>query len=251
MVGFANTSAREMIACVFTTYGSTTPVDYHTFETTRNAWDPQQPIETLFKQIQDYVDFSEAGGVTIGEAHQISVEYTTIFAAGSFMSACCHWNEKEEEHNNWITFKAHFAATYHQRKHMQREPASASGHHSENSGVGHTEGDMDDATIGAIANLATATAAYRGVVAALMEANACSAKQLEDRSTELKEIRALLKKEHTGRRSFTPSLDNNGWSHGYKVVNSHTAQSCNYPNDGHKRKATKNNTMGGSQANNE
>jgi hypothetical protein len=29
----------------------------------RKAWDPQQPVETLFKQIQDRVDFAEAGGV--------------------------------------------------------------------------------------------------------------------------------------------------------------------------------------------
>jgi hypothetical protein len=33
------------------------------FEHMRRAWDPQQPVETLFKQIQDCADYSEAGGV--------------------------------------------------------------------------------------------------------------------------------------------------------------------------------------------
>jgi hypothetical protein len=31
----------------------------------RRAWDPQQPVESLFKQIQDCADYYEAGGVLI------------------------------------------------------------------------------------------------------------------------------------------------------------------------------------------
>jgi hypothetical protein len=41
---------------------------------------------------------------------------------------------------------------------------------------------MAEATIGALANLATATASYHGVVGTLMEANARLVKQLEDNS---------------------------------------------------------------------
>jgi hypothetical protein len=45
---------------------------------------------------------------------------------------------------------------------------------------------MAEAIIGALANLATETAADRGVVAALTQANARLAKQLEDNSNELR-----------------------------------------------------------------
>jgi hypothetical protein len=31
-----------------------------------------KPVETLFKQIQDGVEFAEAGGVAIGAAHKLS-----------------------------------------------------------------------------------------------------------------------------------------------------------------------------------
>jgi hypothetical protein len=41
------------------------------------------------------------------------------------------------------------------------------------------EDQMDESTIGALGTLATATAAYRGVVAALTQANSRLAKQLE------------------------------------------------------------------------
>jgi hypothetical protein len=67
MVDYANISARDMLDNLFETYGNITAVDLEiNFEHMRRAWDPQQPVETLFKQIQDCADYSEAGGLPIG-----------------------------------------------------------------------------------------------------------------------------------------------------------------------------------------
>jgi hypothetical protein len=53
MVGFANITARAMLDHLFMTYGNITTVDLeNNFEHMRRAWDPQQPVESLFKQIQ-------------------------------------------------------------------------------------------------------------------------------------------------------------------------------------------------------
>jgi hypothetical protein len=50
MVGYANISARYMLHHLFETYGNITAVDLEiNFENMRRAWDPQQPVETLFK----------------------------------------------------------------------------------------------------------------------------------------------------------------------------------------------------------
>jgi hypothetical protein len=63
MVGFANISDRYMLDHRFGTYGNITAVDLEiNFEHMRRAWDPQQPVESLFKQIQDFADYYEAGG---------------------------------------------------------------------------------------------------------------------------------------------------------------------------------------------
>jgi hypothetical protein len=76
MVGYANISARDMLDHLFETYGNITAVDLEiNFEHMRRAWDPHQPVESLFKQIQDYADYSEAGGVPIGPSQQINVGY--------------------------------------------------------------------------------------------------------------------------------------------------------------------------------
>jgi hypothetical protein len=168
------------------------------------------------------------------------------------VSACRQWNEKTLADKTWEQFKAHFSAAHHQHKQMQGESAATAGYHSSNAAVGPTEDQMAESTIGALENLATATAAGRGIVATLMEANARLVKQLEDNSNELRELKTLMKKERTeklGQHSFNPSPNNYCWTHGYKVANTHTSLSLNFPKQGHKREATRTDNTGGSQAN--
>jgi hypothetical protein len=135
---------------------------------------------------------------------------------------------------------------------MQGESAATAGYHSSNAAVGQTQDNLSEATIGSLSNLATATAADRGVVATLTEANARLVKWLEDNSNELREIKVLIRKERVekrGQRSFNPYPNNYCWTHGYKVDNTHTSLSCKLPKPGHKQEATRADNMGGSQAN--
>jgi hypothetical protein len=120
MVGFAKMSARKMLDHLFMTYGNTTSVDLeNNFEQMRRAWDPQQPVESLFKQTQECADYYKAGGIIIGHPQQINVGYAKIFATGHFMSACRRWNEKPNIEKTWSQFKAHFAAAHRQHNKMQ------------------------------------------------------------------------------------------------------------------------------------
>jgi hypothetical protein len=83
MVGYTNVSARDMLDHLFDTYGNITAVDLEiNFEHMRRAWDPQQPVETIFKQIQDCADYSEAGDVLIGDPQQINVGYAKYLQQG-------------------------------------------------------------------------------------------------------------------------------------------------------------------------
>jgi hypothetical protein len=139
IVGYANISASGMLDHLFETYGNITAVDLEiNFEHMRRAWDPHQPVETLFKQIQDCADYSESGGVFIGHPQQINVGYANIFATGHFMSACRRWNEKPTAEKTWAQFKSHFAAAHRQHKQMQGESAATAGYHSANSAMTQT-----------------------------------------------------------------------------------------------------------------
>jgi hypothetical protein len=152
-----------------------------------------------------------------------------------------------------VIIQGNFAAAHRQHKQIQGESAATSGYHAANAAVIKTEDKMAEAIIGALANLATVTANDRGVVATLTESNARLAKQLEDNTSELQDLKALLNKERTERRgqhTLNPYPNNYCWNHGYKVVNTHTSLSCNFPKQGHNREATRADNMGGSQANN-
>jgi hypothetical protein len=86
----------------------------------RRAWDPHQPVEILFKQIQDCADYSEAGGVLIDHPQQINVGYAKKIATGHLMSACAQWNDKHTiEEKTWAQFRMHFAAAHRQHKQIQ------------------------------------------------------------------------------------------------------------------------------------
>jgi hypothetical protein len=108
------------------------------FEQMRRAWDPHQPVDSIFKQIHDCADYSEAGGVISGHPHHILVGYAKIFSTGHFMSACLRWNENPNIKKTWSQFKANFSAAHRQHNQMQGESAASSGYHSANAAVGQT-----------------------------------------------------------------------------------------------------------------
>jgi hypothetical protein len=143
----------------------------------RKASDPQQPVEMLFKQIQYCVDFAEAEGVAIGAAQKLSSAYSKIFKSGKFNSACRRWDEKLEGDKTWNNFKIHFAAAYRQHRQMQGETIGAQAF-ANSAFTQASEDDLAEQALGAFANLATATAVDRNVVAQLTEANSRLAKQL-------------------------------------------------------------------------
>jgi hypothetical protein len=137
---------------------------------------------------------------------------------------------------------------------MKGQTAAHAGFQSANAAMTQNEDHMAEATIGALANLATATAADRGVVAALTQPNSRLVKQLEETSSELRELKALLhqeRRDRRGPRNVNVTANNYCWTHGYKVGKTHTSLTCNTRNPGHKAEATQTDNMGGSQANKE
>jgi hypothetical protein len=120
MVEYANISARDMLDHLFETYIKISEEELEiNFKHLRRAWDPQQPVETLFKKIQECADYSDAGDVPIGPSQQINVGNSEIFATGHFMSACRRWIEKPAAEKTWTHFKSHFAAAHRQHNLME------------------------------------------------------------------------------------------------------------------------------------
>jgi hypothetical protein len=66
MVGYTSVSARDMLDHLFDTYGNIAAVDLEiNFEHMRRALDPQQPVETLFKQIKTVLPIRGQGASSL------------------------------------------------------------------------------------------------------------------------------------------------------------------------------------------
>ena len=108
-----------MLDNVFLWYGTIMSIYLEkNFENMCKAWDPQKLVETIFKQIHNCVEFSEAGDITIDEAQNPTTAYTKILTNATFNSACRLWDEKVEAYNNWDNLNIHFANYYRQHRQM-------------------------------------------------------------------------------------------------------------------------------------
>jgi hypothetical protein len=89
IVGYANCKSLQLLTHLLTYCAMIAPTELtHNYERLNTPYDPNQPIETLFQQIQDARAFAVAGGQPYGAAMIVNVAYTLIFNMGLFSDAC-------------------------------------------------------------------------------------------------------------------------------------------------------------------
>jgi hypothetical protein len=224
------------------------------YERLNAPYDPNQPIETLFQQIQDDRAFAVAGGQPYGAAMIVNVAYTLVFNTGLFPDACWALQSRAIARKKWAQFKLDFA-TAHREFRLTNQTAQRSGFHSANMMIEQGREETMQDTVDAIAQLTTATASDRGTIATLTTTNAKLATQLEATQAQIEqlkdEIAALknkIKPAWQGQRPIkTTNNDSYCCSHGYQVAKSHTSATCNMKKSRHKDVANKSNPMGGFQ----
>jgi hypothetical protein len=195
------------------------------YERLNAPYDPNQPIEMLFHQIQDARAFEVAGGQPYGAAMIVNVAYTLVFNTGVFPDACRAWQSRAIAGKTWAQFKLDFA-TAHREFRLTNQTAQQSVFHSDNMMIGQGREEKIQDTVDAIAQLATATASDRGTVATLTTTNAKLATQLEDAQAHIAQLKNesvtlknRIKPAWKGQRPInTTNNESYCWSHGYQVA---------------------------------
>jgi hypothetical protein len=132
IVGYANCTSFQLLTHLLTYYALIAPTELtQNYERLNAHYDPNQPIETLFQQIQDARAFAVAGGQTYGAAMIVNVAYTLIFNTGLFPDACRAWQSRAIAGKTWAQFKIDFA-TAHREFRLTNQTAQHSGFHSVN-----------------------------------------------------------------------------------------------------------------------
>jgi hypothetical protein len=150
----------------------------HNYERLNAPYDPNQPIETLFQQVQDARAFAVAGGQPYGSAMIVNVAYNLVSNTGVFPDAFRVWKSRATAGKTWEQFKIDFA-TAHRDFRLTNQTAQKSGSHSANMMIEHGQEEKMQDTVDVMTQLATATASDRGTVATLTTTNAKLATQLE------------------------------------------------------------------------
>jgi hypothetical protein len=101
------------------------------YERLNTPYDPNQPIETLFQQIQDARAFAVAGGQPYGAAMIINVAYTLLFNTGLYPDACRAWQSRALAAKTWAQFKIDLS-TDHREFRLTNQTAQQSGFQSAN-----------------------------------------------------------------------------------------------------------------------
>jgi hypothetical protein len=148
------------------------------YERLNTPYDPNLPIETLFRKIQDARAFAVAGGQPYRATIIVNVAYTLVFNTGLFPDACRAWESRVAAGKTWAQFKIDFA-TAHREFQLTNQTAQQSGFHGANMMIEQGRDDSVQETVDAISQLATATASGRGTVATLTTTNAKLVNQLE------------------------------------------------------------------------
>jgi hypothetical protein len=250
VVGDANHTSLDLLTHLLTYYATIAPNKLtQNYDRLNTPYDPNQPTESLFQQIQYAWAFAIAGGQPYGDAIIVNVAYTIVFNTGLFPDACRAWQVRPAAQKSLTNLKIHFAAA-HREFSLTNQTAHNSEFHSARMMIEHHpyQGITD-----AILQLAVATASDNDTVATLTDTNARLTLQLETSQAYVKnpkedivQLKIKIKPAWQGQRpAKTTNNDNYCWSHGYQVHNEHTSASCKNHKKGHKKEATKTNPMGG------
>ena len=217
--GFTTVSTFQILEHLYLTYGRITGMDLDDNEKRmKTKYDPNQPIDTLFRQIESGVEFADAGGAPFSPRQIVNIAYLLIFATGAYADECKLWNRRAPVAQTWIEFKQVFTTAYRERRdlqHLQRQ-ATAGQHfganhmrsNNQNNTTPPTPDDTHDYhadTRDALTAIANATLENGTHVANLASDNASLRAQLMEMQTLMRSMQATLLGANNQRRAPTPT----------------------------------------------
>ena len=183
-VGFSNQTFLTMMAHLYLHYAKITPNDLALNDKAmKTPYDPNLPIENLFEQITDAVEYASAGKTPYTPLQMVSTAYQLVFNTGVFSLDCKEWRKRPTVNQQWPDF-----VTFWTEKHMDYREEQT-----QMTGQGFQANNVtpQQETIDAIACLATATAHDRQAMENLTATNLILTKELKNAQESL--VTALTK----------------------------------------------------------
>ena len=121
-------------------------------------YDPSRPIEVLFDQIEDAIDYAAAGKAAFTTQQIVNTAYNLVYDTGVFVDECKVWRKKEQANQTWAEFQRLFTEA-HQDLQESRATSRSTGY--------ANNVTQDSTALEALTQLANAATADRTAMATL------------------------------------------------------------------------------------
>lgn len=126
--GYSDVTIISILSHLRTTYGQLTPKDLEdNRELLKDRWNPDAPLEDLWKHIRTIRATAIAGAVPIADGTTIELTLVALTKAGVYNHAITTWQDRDTMDHTWLNFVAHF--TKHEKIRRSKLTAQAAGYH--------------------------------------------------------------------------------------------------------------------------
>ena len=250
-IGYANVTTLEMLTHLYDSYARITQGDLDENDRRmKQAWDPNQPFETLIDQIEDAIDFSAAGNTPYSRQQIVNAAYNAVFRTGLFADDCKTWRKRPEADKTWDNFKADFTTAHQDLRESQITAGSAGFQNQANFINEHNVSNVADSVeaLAAITELANASNADRNAISKLTETNSALCKELIITNAKLVVALERITELERPNRATTSSSRNRHYCWSCGSNSNHSSKDCNNKKEGHVDSATEKDKKGGSTA---
>ena len=96
-IEYSNTSTLDLITHLYSSYENITQIELSKNDNRMKApYNVTMPIENLFAQIDEAVEFTDAGNAPFTAIQIVTTAYLPIFRTGKLKKACDDWDKKAE-----------------------------------------------------------------------------------------------------------------------------------------------------------
>jgi hypothetical protein len=153
-IGLGTRTLMELLNHLYNNYAKITPSNLDKNDVPmKQPCDINQPFKILYKQIDDAIAFTAAGQTPYSTQQVLSIAFQLVFRTGIFVDDCKIWKLQATAYKTWPQLKLGFAIAYQEYSKAFETTPHAAGFSTQDIPGYHED------TIGAITNLATATAA--------------------------------------------------------------------------------------------
>ena len=118
--GFCGITYLQMIAHLYHNYGIVTALNIIENEKRMDKpYDPSEAIELYFDQIEEAVEFAEAGHSPFTITQIVTKAFIQMFTTGLYKDECRDWNKLPVPARTWPAFKTIFLAANKEIREMQ------------------------------------------------------------------------------------------------------------------------------------